>query len=84
MGSFTALFIAHRIFPRLLPGVLVVVLLGFPHLATSLFLWAVHVEAAQITSLLDRVLGHVLRAGTVHDCALQAARCAGHVARPSP
>lgn len=83
MGPFTMLSIVGKIFPRLLAILLVVCFFGFPHLSNSIVMWAVHVEAAQITSLLDRVFAHVLRARAVHDCTFQVARCTGHIAHTS-
>ena len=71
MGPFDALSIVGSIWPRALSLVLVVGFMLFPHAADAAFMWAVHVEAAHVTSTLNdalRSVGH-------HACHVRAVGC---------
>ena len=71
MGPFDALSIVGSIWPRVLSLVLVVGFVFFPHDADAAFMWAVHVEAARITSILEHSLANMWN----HACHARAAGC---------
>jgi hypothetical protein len=60
MDPFGWFSLAGRIFPRLVAIILVVAFIGFPRTADAVFMWAVHVRAAQVTSELDHALDPML------------------------
>jgi hypothetical protein len=60
MDPFDWLSLAGRMFPRLVAIILVVAFIGFPRTADAVFMWAVHVRAAQITSEFDHALDPML------------------------
>jgi hypothetical protein len=56
MDPFDGLSLFGRLFPRLVAIVLAVAFIGFPRTADAVFMWTVHVRAAQITSEFDHAL----------------------------
>jgi hypothetical protein len=71
MGPLTVLSVVGKVFPGVASLGLFVAFAFFPHEATAAFMWAVHVEAAHITSMLERVI----KASALHGCHVKGAGC---------
>jgi hypothetical protein len=71
MGPFSMLSIIGEIWPRVVSIGLVVGFVFFRHDATAAFMWAVHVEAAHITSIVKQALESSLH----YSCHVRAGSC---------
>jgi hypothetical protein len=60
MDPFDWLSLAGRMFPRLVAIIMVVAFIGFPRTADAVFMWAVHVRAAEVTSEFNHALDPML------------------------